>query len=52
VPSFRHPPEGCLFHPRCPGAQPECRSREPVLQALDGQRSVACHFPTVNKQKH
>ncbi len=42
VPSPRNPPEGCVFHPRCPMAQPECRSEIPAIQTLADGRKVAC----------
>ena len=44
VPSPVDPPPGCVFHPRCPRAQPECRSQQPALRDVSGTR-VACHFP-------
>ncbi|MFE5933924.1 ABC transporter ATP-binding protein [Streptomyces sp. NPDC056470] len=41
------PPPGCTFHPRCPKAQPLCRTEAPPLRAArPGEvRQVACHFP-------
>ncbi|NGQ96314.1 dipeptide ABC transporter ATP-binding protein [Brevibacillus sp. SYP-B805] len=45
VPSPANPPAGCRFHPRCPLAQERCRREEPLLQAVSGERQVACHFP-------
>ncbi|HEY5644187.1 MAG TPA: ABC transporter ATP-binding protein [Woeseiaceae bacterium] len=44
VPSPVDPPPGCVFHPRCPRVQPECRSQQPALRDVSGTR-VACHFP-------
>ena len=44
VPSPVDPPAGCVFHPRCPAAQAQCRSQQPALRDLSGSR-VACHFP-------
>jgi peptide/nickel transport system ATP-binding protein len=44
VPSARHPPPGCAFHPRCPFAQAICKSETPPLRNTSPQRSVACHF--------
>ena len=38
------PPEGCKFHPRCAHAHDLCRTARPVLRALDGGHSAACHL--------
>jgi peptide/nickel transport system ATP-binding protein len=39
-----NPPPGCRFAPRCPFAEPRCRSETPALRPIgqDG-REVACH---------
>jgi peptide/nickel transport system ATP-binding protein len=37
-------PEGCAFHPRCPGARPDCRAGVPALRA-HGDGEVACAWP-------
>jgi oligopeptide/dipeptide ABC transporter ATP-binding protein len=37
------PPGGCVFHPRCPLAEPACESKVPRLRSLDGTH-VACHL--------
>ncbi|GAI08482.1 unnamed protein product, partial [marine sediment metagenome] len=39
-------PAGCPFHPRCPMATPDCRTRLPQLIPLSSApaRQVACHF--------
>ena len=39
-----NPPQGCLLHPRCPFAQPECAERRPVFADIGGGRMAACHF--------
>ena len=39
-------PSGCAFHPRCPYAQPTCRTRTPALATVDAQCQVACHLYT------
>ncbi|MBO0740386.1 MAG: ABC transporter ATP-binding protein [Hyphomicrobiaceae bacterium] len=44
VPSALNPPSGCRFHPRCPRAMDECRSRDPALIDLGDGRSIACHL--------
>ncbi|MBL8309936.1 MAG: ABC transporter ATP-binding protein [Burkholderiales bacterium] len=44
VASPTSPPSGCHFHPRCPRAQPACRTTVPALE-LQGVSRVACHFP-------
>jgi dipeptide transport system ATP-binding protein len=41
LPSPFDPPRGCVFHPRCPIAQPQCSKSEPVAELKRG-RDVAC----------
>ena len=43
VPSLFSVPSGCGFHPRCPIAIDRCVLHPPELQALSGNRAVACH---------
>ena len=42
VPSPARPPAGCRFHPRCPLAEPVCRTIDPP-QTLLGNHVVHCH---------
>lgn len=42
-PSLLHPPDGCLFAPRCNFATEHCRSERPELENIDGVE-VACHY--------
>lgn len=45
VPSPIRPPQGCRFHPRCPYCTERCKTEEPKLRAVNGDRShmAACH---------
>jgi oligopeptide transport system ATP-binding protein len=43
-PSLIDIPSGCSFHPRCPYAQPVCRTDVPPLRDVRGGHSAACHF--------
>lgn len=45
MPSPLNPPSGCVFHTRCPRAEPRCASEIPALRPLSPMQSVACHFP-------
>jgi oligopeptide/dipeptide ABC transporter ATP-binding protein len=49
IPSAVDRPPACHFHPRCPRAQPRCRSEDPLLRPVEqdagGARFVRCHFP-------
>ncbi len=46
VPSALNPPPGCVFHPRCPKAEPICRTDPPELLPAPGRAAqrAACHF--------
>jgi oligopeptide/dipeptide ABC transporter ATP-binding protein len=42
-PSPIAPPPGCRFHPRCPHAEPRCRTTTPELLDVATGHGVACH---------
>ena len=42
VPSPRHIPHGCRFHPRCPHVRDKCRQVEPALEEQGTGREAAC----------
>ena len=42
VPSPLNPPSGCVFHPRCPIAVPECRQLVPPLREIRPGHWAAC----------
>jgi oligopeptide transport system ATP-binding protein len=42
VPSPVHPPSGCVFHPRCPIAIPECSATVPPLREVAAGHQAAC----------
>ncbi|MFQ5961802.1 MAG: ABC transporter ATP-binding protein [Candidatus Methylomirabilales bacterium] len=42
VPSPLNPPSGCVFHPRCPIAVPECSQLVPELQEVSANHWGAC----------
>jgi peptide/nickel transport system ATP-binding protein/oligopeptide transport system ATP-binding protein len=41
IPSLRHPPDGCRFHPRCPKVAKICREQAPRL--IGHSHQTACH---------
>jgi len=46
IPSPRHPPSGCVFHPRCRYATARCALEAPALRPVDGgSRLSACFYP-------
>ena len=44
VPSPANPPSGCIFHPRCRYAKPECSQQEPASLEVTPGHFVRCHF--------
>ncbi|MCS7056534.1 MAG: ATP-binding cassette domain-containing protein [Thermoflexales bacterium] len=44
VPSPVNPPSGCVFHPRCNYARPECKVSAPELREVQPGHFVSCHF--------
>lgn len=44
VPSPVNPPSGCVFHTRCPVAQPECSTTDPDYEEID-QGRTKCLYP-------
>ena len=42
VPSPLNPPPGCVFHPRCPIAVPDCRQVVPELREIRPRHWAAC----------
>ena len=44
VPSPANPPSGCIFHPRCNYAKPECKTQVPELREITPGHFGACHF--------
>ena len=43
VPTPINLPDGCVFHGRCPYANPRCRHEIPILQDFGEAGHVACH---------
>lgn len=48
-PSPSEPPLGCRFHPRCPVAEAECKTEEPVWREISKDHWVKCHAVPDNK---
>ena len=44
TPSLLNPPDGCLFHTRCPYVMEQCSVVTPELTEVRDERVVACHL--------
>ncbi len=44
IPSAINPPTGCHYHPRCPLAEPRCRTDYPSVRHTADGKQVACHL--------
>ena len=44
MPNPIDPPNGCVFHPRCPAVMDICRTTEPLTTIPDADHRVACHL--------
>jgi peptide/nickel transport system ATP-binding protein len=43
APSLIHPPSGCRFHGRCPGAKASCQRGSPTWMAISPRHSALCY---------
>jgi oligopeptide/dipeptide ABC transporter ATP-binding protein len=44
VPSAINPPSGCRFHPRCQYATSKCNEEKPILEKVNADHFVSCHY--------
>ncbi len=44
VPNPANPPQGCVFHPRCPRATERCRTEVPLEREAAPDHFVSCHL--------
>ena len=49
-PNLAEPPDGCLFHPRCPKADQRCRVEHPPEVVLQNAQSSVCWMPHKEQQ--
>ncbi len=50
-PNLAHLPAGCSFAPRCAYATDECKTAEPILEAVGPEHERACFFDANKLQK-
>ena len=50
IPSPLDMPAGCPFQNRCYKCADKCRTEKPVLQELDYNHYVACHYPVTDEE--
>ncbi|MCD6508815.1 MAG: ABC transporter ATP-binding protein [Thermoprotei archaeon] len=50
-PNLISPPNGCIFHPRCPLAKDICQKEEPNLVEVSKNHFTRCHFPDELKEE-
>lgn len=43
--------EGCSFRSRCWRSASRCATEEPALRSIEGETSVACHFPGSEEER-
>ena len=48
IPSYRDPPPGCRFHPRCPQVMDICRQEKPPSYLIGEDHEVACFLYAQN----
>lgn len=49
VPSPVDPPQGCVFHTRCPVASAKCQQESPAFEQFTKGHFVACHYAGVRR---
>lgn len=49
IPSPIYKPAGCSFHPRCKHAVELCRHKQPYMQQVGENHTVACHLEDLKK---
>ncbi|MCB1718323.1 MAG: oligopeptide ABC transporter ATP-binding protein OppF, partial [Candidatus Competibacteraceae bacterium] len=44
LPSPLNPPSGCVFRSRCPWVEARCAQAIPMLEVVEDNHQVACHY--------